>query len=155
MVALTTGALVYVLDRPAADTYLIPDGWTFGEQVPPVFGALGAHWPTFAHTLAFILLTSALLGSRPRAAVVACGSWGLVAGLFEIAQHETWAQTIAGLVPGWFSQWPLLDNVAAYFLAGRFDVVDLASIGIAVACAYALIRWSRRIGAQPVDNKVV
>ncbi len=150
LVALTTGALVYLLDRSSADTYLIPDSWKFGERVPPVFGALGAHWPTFAHTLAFILFTSALLGSRRRAAGIACVSWGIVAGLFEIAQHETWARAIADRVPGWFARWPVLENVAGYFLAGRFDVVDLLSIGVAIVVAYGLIRWSRRIGARPV-----
>ncbi len=64
--------------------------------------------------------------------------------LFEIAQSNTWAASIAAGVPAWFAQWPLLENVAGYFISGRFDGLDLASIALAAISAFIVIRLSHR-----------
>ena len=144
VIVLTIGVLVYLLDRSGTSIYLVPDSWSFGAGVPPVFGVIGNTLPTFAHTFAFILFTSALLMPWRWSAVVACAGWWVVASLFEIAQSDAWAKTIAAQVPDWFAEWPLLDNVAGYFIGGRFDPFDLLSIGIATVCAFVAIRLSAR-----------
>ncbi len=143
-IVLVIGVLVYLLDRPSAAVYLVPDSWVLGESVPPLFGAAGNHLPTFAHTFAFALYTSALLEPWRWSAVAACGWWWLLGSLFEIAQSDTWAASIAAGVPEWFADWPLLDNVAGYFIGGHFDSLDLASIALAAISAFIVIRMSHR-----------
>jgi hypothetical protein len=56
--------------------------------------------------------------------------------LFEIAQMKIIAHVIADWVPAWFSGIPFLENTAAYFIHGRFDVLDLLSIGLGAFAAF-------------------
>ena len=140
------GVLVYLLDRPNASVYFVPDWWSIADVTPAVFGLLGQYLPTFSHTFAFILLTTAVMTQRRGAALFACAAWLLVNSLFELAQHESLAVKIVEWLPGWFSDWPLLDNMAAYFLIGRFDPIDLASILAASIAAYLLILYSTSRG---------
>jgi len=146
VIVLAIGVLVYLLDRPSTSVYFIPDNWSLGASIPSIFGAIGDHLPTFAHTFAFILFTSAVLEPWRWSAIVACAWWYIVGSLFEIAQTDAWAMAIASRVPGWFAEWPLLDNVADYFLAGYFDLMDLASIAVATICAFIVIQLSYRYG---------
>jgi hypothetical protein len=146
VIVLTIGVLVYLLDRPSTSVYFVPDSWSLGDSIPPIFGAIGDHLPTFSHTFAFILFTSAVLEPWRWSAVVACAWWYIVGSLFEIAQSEVWAAAIATRVPGWFADWPLLDNVAEYFIAGHFDLVDLASIAAATVSAFVVIKLSEQGG---------
>jgi len=148
VIVLTIGVLVYLLDRPSTSVYLVPDSWSFGDSIAPVFGAIGNHLPTFAHTFAFTLFTSALLAPWRWSAVVACAGWWFVGSLFEVAQNDAWSAIIATRVPEWFADWPLLDNVAGYFVTGQFDLFDLASIGVATVCAFVVIRFSYRFGRR-------
>lgn len=144
VIVLSIGVFVYLLDRPSTSVYFVPDSWSFGAGIPPVFGAIGSYLPTFAHTFAFILFTSALLEPWKWSAAAACAWWWLVDSLFEIAQSDAWAAGIASRVPGWFADWPLLNNVADYFIAGQFDLRDLASISAATGCAFVVTRISHR-----------
>lgn len=145
LIALVVGVLVYLLDRPSTSIYLVPNSWSFGDSVvPPVFGVIGNHVPTFVHTFSFTLLTSALLTPWRWSAVTACLLWWLIGSGFEIAQRDAWAKVIAEQVPDWFAEWPLLNNVAGYFSAGRFDAIDLLSISLASLSAYVVIRLSTR-----------
>jgi len=146
VIVLTIGVLVYLLDRPTTSVYLIPAGWSIGAQWPPVFGVIGNHLPTFAHTFAFILFTSALLAPWRGSAFTACAGWWFIASVFEIAQSAAWSAAIAARVPPWFADWPLLDNVAGYFVAGRFDGLDLVSIALATVCAFGVIRLAQQRG---------
>ncbi len=143
VIMLMIGVLVYLLDRPGTSVYFVPDSWSIGNPSSPVFGVIGDHLPTFAHTFAFILFTSALLAPWRWSGVAACLGWWFVASVFEIAQSDSWSAAIAARVPAWFADWPLLDNVAGYFGAGRFDGLDLISIGSAAVCAYAVIGFSQ------------
>lgn len=147
VIVLAIGVFVYLLDRPSTSIYLVPDSWEWGNRIPPVFGRIGDYLPTFAHTFAFILFSSAILEPWKWSAVTACAGWCTIGSLFEIAQQDAWALVIAARVPVWFDDWPLLDNVADYFIAGHFDVRDLASIGIATVCAFFTIRLSHRYSA--------
>jgi len=144
VLVLTIGVLVYLLDRPSTSAYLVPDSWELGKGLPPVFGLIGYQLPTFAHTFAFTLLTSALLEPWRWSAAAACAGWWAVGSLFEIAQRDAWATAIAARVPAWFADWPLLDNVADYFVVGQFDWLDLVSICAATVCALIVIQLSHR-----------
>ena len=148
VIALAIGILVYLLDRPSTSVYLIPDGWSFGDSIPPVFGAIGDHLPTLAHTFAFILFSSALLEPWRWAALAACTWWWIVGSLFEVGQSDRWAALIATQVPDWFADVPLLENVADYFVAGQFDPFDLVSIAVGTGCAFVVVKLSHRFGAK-------
>ncbi len=155
VIVLTIGVLVYLLDRPSTSIYLVPDSWSFGDCIPPVFGAIGDHLPTFAHTFAFTLFTSVVLEPWRWSALAACGGWWIVGSLFEMAQSDAWSAAIATRVPEWFADWPLLDNVADYFVVGQFDAIDLASIGAATICAFIVIRISYRFGCRSTQSNPV
>jgi hypothetical protein len=145
---LAAGVLVYLLDRPSETVYFVPDAWRASQSTPSFFGTLGLYFPTFSHTFAFILFTTAVIGMRGRAAMVACLGWLAIDSLLEIAQSDGVANTIVPYLPGWFLDWPLLENFRAYFLLGRFDPLDLVSILIASFLAYLLILFSNRRGAM-------
>ena len=151
VIALTVGILVYLLDRPADTVYFVPDWWLLADFTPALFGSFGQYLPTFSHTFAFILLTTAVIAPHRKAAIVACAGWLVVNSFFEIAQRDDLAANIVRYLPGWFAEWPLLDNVAAYFLVGRFDPLDLVSIFAAAIAAYVLVLYSTRRGIRHVD----
>lgn len=141
--ALLLGVWVYAADRPAARTYFLPEGLDL-HPGGALFGPLGQHLPTLLHVLGFCLLTAALLRVGWRGALAICGGWLLVDGLFEIGQHEAIAPVLARWTPDWFAHVPVLENTASYFLRGRFDPLDLASIALGAALALALILVTRR-----------
>jgi hypothetical protein len=158
---LSIGIFVYLLDRPSSSVYFVPDSWsaeawtpeswTMGNGTSSVFGSIGRYLPTFAHTFAFILFTTAVLVPTRRAALGICLGWLIVESLFEVAQSDALSAKIAGNVPAWFSDWPLLDNVAAYFLTGRFDPLDLVSIIISAGAAYLTFMYYTRRGSLDAD----
>ena len=78
-------------------------------------------------------------------------AWVIIESLFEIAQSDVISAKIAANVPEWFSDWPLLDNVANYFVAGQFDSLDLVSIMIAAGAAYLTMIYSTRRGSLCAD----
>ncbi len=145
LASLGLGVLVYLLDRPAERTYLIPDVLGHSMQGSAgLFGPLGQQLPTFLHTFAFCLLTAALLRVGWRGALGICTAWLSVDALFELGQRGDLAAWIARHVPGWFQHVPVLDNTASYFLRGRFDPLDLASIVLGAALALPVILATRR-----------
>jgi len=144
--ALAIGVLVYALDRPAGQTYFIPDTLNISTGLHSAFGALGNHLPTFFHTLSFCLITAALLNVRTTGALVICTSWLIVDAAFEIGQHADIAPLLINRIPEWFSRLPVLENTASYFLHGRFDPLDLLSILLGALTAFVLILATRRFG---------
>ena len=147
LAALVLGSLFYLLSRPAERTYFIPQ--YLADSLQPkggadLLGVLGQQFPTFVHTFALCLLTAALLRVGLRGALAICGGWLLVDAAFEIGQHPDIAPVLVRWIPAWFRHVPLLDNTAAYFLNGRFDPLDLASIVAGAALALPLILATRR-----------
>ena len=136
--SLALGALVYMLDRPAATVYLLPHALSFAGP-HRWFGVLGGHLPEFIHVYGFILLTVAL-GLSPRRVVPICAFWWVVDSLFEIAQHPAIAPHLAAWLPNWFQHLPILDHTADYFLHGTFDPGDLVAIVLGTLVAYVTIR---------------
>lgn len=144
----TLGALVYAGARTAGGAMLIPSTLGFVPSLPilmqdwfsPVTGSL----PTFAHTVAFALFTSALALRGPRRAAAACALWFVIEVLLEAGQADPVARTVAELLPGSVTHLPLLDHTAAYFLHGTFDPLDLAAAAMGAVMAYLILRRIHR-----------
>ncbi len=134
--ALVLGLLVYLFDRRPEHVYFLSHGFAFAHAWHPMFGAVGNSLPTFVHVYAFILLTAAIIGSTRARVIGICAAWFVVTTLFEFAQLPTIAGSIAVALPAWFARVPILDNTAAYFRNGTFDVVDLLSIALGTIAAY-------------------
>jgi len=137
--ALFLGLLVYWLDRRPEHVYFLSHGFALAPQQHSLFGVVGNSLPTFLHVYAFILLTAAVAGSSKARLIRICAAWFVIATLFEFAQLRAVAPIIAAAVPAWFARVPVLDNTAAYFLNGTFDVLDLLSIALGTVAAYFTI----------------
>ena len=137
--ALGLGIVLYLVDRPASETYFVPESLSLFSHGSTVFGSLGQHMPTFLHVFAFCLLSSGILDCNKRCALLVCGFWLCLDGLFEIAQHDAIAERLVPWVPDWFNGIPILENTANYFSRGHFDPLDLASIVLGSMLAYLTI----------------
>ncbi len=147
LAALGLGVLYYLLERSAERTYFIPQFLADALQSGgggSVLGALGQQLPTLAHTFALCLLTAALLPVGRRGALAICAGWLAVDAAFEVGQHPRIAPWLAQRVPDWFAGVPVLENTASYFLHGRFDPLDLASIVLGALLALPVILATRR-----------
>lgn len=154
LAALVLGALLYLLERPAERIYFIPRALAEALQADGgfgLFGALGQQLPTFLHTFALCLLTAALLRVGWRGALGICGAWLATEALFELGQRPAAAEWLARQVPAWFQRVPVLENTASYFLHGRFDPLDLASIVLGALLALPVILATRRY--DPPDDR--
>ncbi|MCI0505716.1 MAG: hypothetical protein L0Z73_06345 [Gammaproteobacteria bacterium] len=139
VIVLLLGVLVYAIDRQPGTVYFMSDWMRLGEGRGSVFGLLGRHLPTFVHVYTFILLTMALVvpaGHYRHYLLPVCLGWFVIDCLFEIAQLNFIAHVIAGWAPAWFAGIPFLENTANYFRHGRFDLLDLFSIGLGALAAY-------------------
>ena len=152
IVALSIGVLVYLLDRQPGSVYFIPGGVSIADSLNPIFGQIGNHLPTFIHVYAFILLTVIIMSPSPAMVFWICVTWFSVDSLFELAQLTPIAHLIAEHVPAWFIGIPFLENTAAYFLAGTFDILDIISIAMGTVTAYLTIRYSNKREIQYVPE---
>lgn len=131
---LAAGALFYVLERPADSALFLPPALSLNDghgHLPP---ALGGALPTFLHTLAFPLMTAALLPPTIRARFGGCGAWAAIETMFEAAQH------------------PLVAKTFGAGMAGIFDPLDVIAALGGAATAFLLMRTgapARRAGAEP------
>jgi len=136
IIPLFIGLLIYFVDRPPEDTYLvykISKGVNLYHLIPGMFGPIGAVLPAFIHVFSFSLITAGLLGSRKRGCIAICSSWLALDLAFEFGQKfDSLATT---LIPD-FSEIPFLEASKAYFISGTFDYYDLAAIvlGAIAAC---------------------
>jgi len=144
LTALAVGALFYLLERPAGQTYFLPEQLGQPSAGAPFLGPLGHHLPTFLHTFAFSLLTAALLRVQWRGALIVCTGWLITESLFEVGQAQPVAEWIAEILPAGFDGIPVLENIDDYFLQGRFDPVDLLSIALGAAAALPVMLMTRR-----------
>lgn len=151
-VLLAFGLSVYLFDRPADRIYFVPDGWQLSAGNDLLFGFIGAHLPSFVHVAVFILVTAIILAPwRFRIASI-CLLWFVIDSLFEIAQHELIAARIAAIVPNWFEDKFFLENTAAHFLNGTFDLLDIVSIALGSVVAYLVLQTSR-VQEEGYDGK--
>jgi hypothetical protein len=152
--ALALGSLVYVLDRPAATVYLLPNVLSLARGHHRWFGALGGNLPEFVHVYAFILLTVAV-GPWPARVLPICAFWWAVDSLFKVGEHPLLAPHIAAVLPAWFQHVPILDNTGNYFLHGTFDPWDLVAILVGSIVAYLTIGLVRRREVDHVTDTPV
>jgi hypothetical protein len=143
-IGLVLGLFVYVLDRQLGSVYIIPNWLEVMGPSKPVFGLIGEQIPTFVHTLAFSLLTYALLAPTPGAALLSAITWLSIGSFFEIAQASAVAHWISSHSPDWLASIPFLENIPGYFLAGTFDPLDLVSIAAGAVLAYLIARFSQQ-----------
>ena len=98
LVALLLGTIVYVVDRPAAHSF-VPSAISLFPFTPAVFGVVGHSLPTFVHVLAFCLFTTALLAGGKKTAIAVCVGWFLVELALELGQHPALAPSLSRLIP--------------------------------------------------------
>lgn len=123
---LAAGVLVYALDRPADSVPFLPAALSLHDGHAFLPAPLAGLLPTFLHTMAFALMTAAVLGPGPRKAVLAGAAWAAVNMLFEFSQHPLFAKTLgAGM-------------------AGTFDGLDLLAAPMGAAAA-VLLAWKFRL----------
>ena len=111
MLALLSGALVYLLARPDSV-------FALGDLV--TYPAWTASLPSFLHTLGFALLCGACAANLRQAAWLAL-AWGGIEIAAELSQASS-APAIAGLTLRW-----------------TFDLNDLAAIGAGTALALLVL----------------
>lgn len=139
VVALLFGLFFYLFVRPPGTFYAITGG-----LAPSLLNKLPftGQLPTFLHCYAFILLSAAFVGLKPLNAGLHAWFWFVLESIFEFAQLPQIASAIDGLWPDSLSHYFLLDNVVPYFIHGQFDWLDLLSLALASAAAYATLVFS-------------
>ena len=139
--ALIIGGLVYLSDRPSESIYLLPDWLASYSWHINLFGSTGDFLPTFFHVFAFILMTTACLTLSKGQLILVCAFWFVIDSLFEIAQSDTIAHWIAMSIGNRFDGFPVLENLAPYFLNGVFDIADIASIAVGAIVAFLTVHY--------------
>lgn len=139
---LVVGVFVYAIDRDGAAYFLA--GWTAGYGDGGLFGPLAGHLPTFAHVLAIVLLTAAVLRPWPRLLPAIAIGWFAVESLFELGQLSPLDARIAAALPAWLGDVPVLEASADYFINGTCDPFDILSIGLGAAVAFWTVRLIER-----------
>ena len=137
LVALFTGSLVYLIDRPPDQTYFVyssPINISLSNTIPNLFGTIGNSLPAFIHIFSFILITAGLIFCNKRGYLIICLSWFLVDCAFELGQKFN--DLASKIIPDWFAGIPFLENTENYFLQGTFDFIDLAAIAFGTVIAY-------------------
>lgn len=134
--ALLLGGVVYIIDRPPERIYFLHETFSLYVHGQHHFGVIGNSLPTFAHVFALILITAGLLSVRKRNLIYVSVSWFVIDLAFEIGQHPVAATRILPIIPDWFRQIPLLENVPSYFIHGTFDILDVVSIILGAVAAY-------------------
>lgn len=140
---LLTGVLIYLIDRPPADTYFLahlPLNPIFYGQYPNVFGFLGDFLPSFLHAIGFILLTAGIVASDKKAYGAICIFWLVINAGFELGQK--YSSHVAARVPEWFEGIFILENTSSYFINGTYSNLDMASIIVGAGIAYLVLLYT-------------
>jgi hypothetical protein len=133
IVGLCAGTVEYFSGRPIGSVYLtgIIHRSSFlirlFKSIPQFsYGILGQWLPSFFHTFSFILLSITLFSRTKISRYFFCFFWLGVDLLFETGQR--FGPRVISYIPGWFDKIPILENTKAYFLNGRFDLLDIFAI---------------------------
>ena len=134
------GILVYLVDRPPAQTYFVgksPVNISLYNILPNLYGIIGNCLPSFAHVFSFILITAGLIASKKREFIIICLFWFLIDSVFELGQK--FSTMFIKFIPDWFTSIPFLENTWDYFIRGTFSFGDMAAITIGTITAYFLL----------------
>ena len=123
--ALLLGGTVYEYARPAG-----------------FHGGLLDALPSFAHVVAMVLVSGALLQPGRGAGALLCVGWVAVNTLFEIGQAHGLAVWIAAWLDDSCRVWGACQATARFFLHGTFDPLDLAASTAGGFVAWRLLRLS-------------
>jgi hypothetical protein len=128
LLALSLGALIYVVLRPEGSSY-VNVYFSFHQSLPhiPFINNL----PSFFHVFAFSLLTVSVLGTF-RYAFLTCSVWMLLNLLFEVGQHSSVVNALSAKAI-WLPS--ILNN---YFRFGTFDMWDMVFCVVGAVGAYGL-----------------
>lgn len=144
---LAVGALVYMTDRDASRSMLLPQSAALAGG--PLFGTLGQWLPSFVHPLAFALLTAVALPPRATPRYGACVAWCAVNVVFEAGQHPMVRTGLAAALQDHLGANPPVRHLAAYFARGTFDLGDIAAaVAGALVAAGVLHLLHRRRDAR-------
>ena len=151
-VALIMGSLTYLLDRKVKASF-VPDQLFSGGGFIFLLGSVGNHLPSFSHTFAFTLFTTAVLWTWPRYITACCVIWFIIEALLELGQYNIIAAEIGRLVPIVFYETASLEVIPRYFLDGTFDYFDLLSIALGSICAYFVVQTIKKMeGSSAKSN---
>lgn len=142
------GLVVYLVDRDPERVYLL--AWSSAKlsHWHLDLGAAGGFLPEFIHVYVFILLTAAVLPAQPRYVLVSSIGWLVLDGAFELAQHPVFAPAISASTSAWLADLPLVENTAAYFRSGTFDVLDLAAVAAGTAAAWVTAEFATAVAIR-------
>ena len=132
LTALMAGVFVYLGERSGSGVYFLPESW----QAIWSPSWIGLHLPGFLHTFAFSILTAVALVPSRSVVAASCVVWVFVNSLFEFGQVDTVAAEITRYTPAWLGNWPVLENLNSYLLAGTFDPVDVVFVVLGGAAAF-------------------
>jgi hypothetical protein len=127
---LLAGTMEYLVSRPMGSTYFLAQFkaiQSFFHHMPNVYGKLGIFAPEFFHALALCLISMAFFSTR-RSRITICIVWFSIDSVFELGQR--YGAQLAEHIPQWFEKVPVLENLGNYLVNGRFDMYDLAAIGL-------------------------
>ncbi len=132
---LLSGVLVYVVDRGGNVTFLAALG--VGGAAHPLPIGMGGALPSLIHTVAFSLLTTAVMQPSARAWMHGPLVWLGFGLLLEVAQHPTTA--------AWLRRFPtdaapFLLHLQRYAQHGTFSAFDLFAIVLGAVTAALLVR---------------
>ena len=152
IVGLGLGTLIYLLDRPPAFVYFIPDRNPYFTGYMTTFGQLGNNLPTFLHPFSFSLITAGVLACRSTglAALISLG-WFTVNCTFELGQVNTTSQWLIEYIPQWFDKIVVLENTANYLQSGTYDPRDVLSIAFGSLTAFLINLHLKQEGRTDVS----
>ncbi len=152
LAAVFVGTMFYAVMRPTPHIFLISGLFTAPFAGMPSVPGINA-FPSFVHTLAFVLMSAGALGCRRiSCAVKIAAAWVFIELIFEIGQHAAVKKLFVTELPACLEKVPVLDRTAAFFLHGRYDTLDVAAIFIAAALALALIHWLENKGESHANT---
>lgn len=139
IVVLMLAFCVYALDRTRGSAYLWPPSWNPFDGHSRQLGTLGDSLPSFAHAFAFSVFSCLLIPARRLPCGLACFSWTLVDGLFEIFQLRSLAEPVAAYLQNLHLRLPIVDHVGPYLLHGSFDPWDLFASSLGALSAFFML----------------
>jgi hypothetical protein len=128
IVTLLTTSLVYLVDRPINNTYILKEmNISFHKIFPSIFGELSNIIPGFGHVFSFSLITAAFIENDKKKYFKVCISWFFIDVFFEIIQLLSYNTSNSDSI------------IDLYIGNGIFDLFDLLSITIGSIFAYFVI----------------
>lgn len=126
IIFLVFGALIYILDRPAGNIFILTEYISGYHEGKSVFGDFGFYLPTFFHVVGFSIITKNIFYSSKRSNYVIPLFWGSVNALFEFGQLYFSGDSLQ------YKSYYHLGNtfnklIYGYFSSGTFDWFDICA----------------------------